>query len=134
MGICHSKKIKKPNIANNANQIEKAQQPQKQNLPDHNQKEEPPKKKHEENDHNLENDPEIIDENIHNDNMKNVQREFLPNQIYTQHLNSILRSLQENKNGNAANLCQFGQTEPIESGDGICILETYGSYGKKSIE
>lgn len=87
-------------------------------------------KKQEENENTLENNAEIMDEAIHNDNMKNINREFLPNQVYTQHFNAIIRNLNEN---NKKEKKEFGQTDPVQTNDGLCTLETYGSYGQKKV-
>jgi spermidine/putrescine-binding protein len=128
MGICHSKKTKKA-PQQLADRIEvpptNPNQQQTSNIQPK-QKEEDVKKKYDEND-NIDNNAEIMDENIHQVNMKNVNREFLPNQVYTQHLTSIMRGLQDNKSSN-----EFKQTTPIPMEEGLYSMETYGSYGKKS--
>ena len=125
MGICHSKKkVKKiPNHqVPEKNEAEK-NIPMNTKLTDQIPKEEPIKKKNEETDNALENVNEIADENIHNDKLNNLKREFLPNQIYTQHLSAIIKSLQD-KDSNG----EYGQTEPSQTNDGLCMVETYGHY------
>ena len=126
MGVCHSKKTKKnpPPSEKNPNPPQ-TQNPQPQPQPQP-KKEDDTKKKYEDND-NLDNNAEIVDENLHQSHMKNVNREFLPNQVYTQHLNSIMRGMQDTK----AYICEFGQTEPMALEDGLYTMETHGSFGKK---
>lgn len=124
MGICHSNKKKKkenikknePAAANNINNQpkEKENETIKNSLP----------KKNEENEIIHDHNNEIAEEQINNDHMFNLKREFLPQQIYLQHLNSILN------HGSNKNICEFGETNPTQLSNGLYSLESYGNYGK----
>lgn len=126
MGICHSdKKKKKENIQKNGPAASKndqagAHQKEKEKEAIKNS----PPKKNEENEIIPDHTNEIPEEEINNDHMLNLKREFLPQQIYLQHLNSILN------HGSNKNICEFGETNPTQLSNGLYSLESYGNYGK----
>lgn len=124
MGICHSKKIKKPEVSNPKRpEVQPVEKPPS-SFPAN---EEEPKRKSEETE-KIENVAEITDETHHKSYFTHLNREISPSQLYKQHINAIMRGFQDSKPLN----CEFEQTEPVPIGDGVWELETYGSYGKKT--